>query len=441
VNVTKQKLASVVLASSLILAFAGCGNSIEPSQTAPQDEAGTAASGLALVKTYDVATCDTLPAGSVGRSDFVSQPGDDTFETPLQPEALGTIHTLPAKYPDSWIIVHDANFASMIDGRFLVIDAGADIHALKSSVHGGKVGSIDMAPERNEFYIATTYYSRGVSGDRTDIIAIHDTCTLGKKAEIEIPTKLASGTPTKNRFRLSEDGKFGFAFNFTPAASVSVVDMVNRKVLGEVEIPGCSLVYPMGKRSFASACGDGTMMGTVIDEQGQLVSQDRSEAVVDFDANAMFLKGGKFGGAMYFPTFAGSLLGFDLSGDVPGFLGNWSLLSEEDRLAGWRPGGWHLVASDVERGELFVLMHEGGAEGTHKNPGSEVWVYDIETKERVRRMALGLPGVSIGLADDMLTVVNVESNIDVYDIATGDLRRTIGQTSLAPLLIYEPSGE
>ena len=440
-NVTKQKLASIVLASSLILAFAGCGNSTEPPQTAPQGEADATGSELALVKTYDVVTCDTLPAGSVGRSDFVSQPGDDTFATPLQPEAIGTVHTLPAQYPDGWIVVHDANFPSMIDGRFLIIDAAADIHALKASVHGGKIGSVDIAPERNELYVATTYYSRGVSGERTDIIAVHDTCTLGKKAEIEIPAKLASATPTKNRFRLSEDGRFGFAFNFTPAASVSVVDLVSREVLNEVEIPGCSLVYPMGERSFASACGDGTLLGAVLDEQGQLVSQDRSESVVDFDTNAMFLKGGKFGGEIYFPTFAGSLLGFDLSGDVPVFLGDWSLLSQEEKQAGWRPGGWHLVASDVEKGELFVLMHTGGREGSHKNPGSEVWVYDIETKERVRRMPLRLPAISIGLAGDMLTMVTVESNIDVYDVATGDFRRTIAQTALAPLLIYTPSGE
>jgi hypothetical protein len=38
-------------------------------------------------------------------------------------------------------------------------------------------------------------------------------------------------------------------------------------------------------------------------------------------------------------------------------------------------------------------MHRGG-EDTHKEPGSEVWVYDLATHERIDRITLRHPGLS-----------------------------------------------
>ena len=44
----------------------------------------------------------------------------------LQPEPTGVIETLPADYPNHWIIVQDASFFHMSDGKFIVVDAESD---------------------------------------------------------------------------------------------------------------------------------------------------------------------------------------------------------------------------------------------------------------------------------------------------------------------------
>ena len=62
----------------------------------------------------------------------------------------------------------------------------------------------------------------------------------------------------KNTLRFLNDEQFLLLFNFSPAASVTVIDIVNRKIIAEAAIAGCTLVYPSGKLSFGSLCGDNT---------------------------------------------------------------------------------------------------------------------------------------------------------------------------------------
>ena len=64
----------------------------------------------------------------------------------------------------------------------------------------------------------------------------------------------------------------------------------------------------------------------------------------------------------------------------------WKLQGEGE--AGWRPGGWQLAAYHAPTDRLFVLMHEGGI-WTHKQAGSEVWVYDAASGKRLQRVAAG----------------------------------------------------
>jgi methylamine dehydrogenase heavy chain len=42
---------------------------------------------------------------------------------------------------------------------------------------------------------------------------------------------------------------------------------------------------------------------------------------------------------------------------------------------------------------LYSLVHQGGPD-THKEPGSELWVYDLSTRARVDRIELRSPGLS-----------------------------------------------
>jgi methylamine dehydrogenase heavy chain len=53
----------------------------------------------------------------------------------------------------------------------------------------------------------------------------------------------------------------------------------------------------------------------------------------------------------------------------------------------WRPGGLQHVALHRASGRLYVVVHEGGP-GSHKDPGPEVWVFDVGKRERVGRFAM-----------------------------------------------------
>ena len=51
----------------------------------------------------------------------------------------------------------------------------------------------------------------------------------------------------------------------------------------------------------------------------------------------------------------------------------------------WRPGGYQTHAFHPKSGVLYVLMHKGGAEGSHKNPAEEIWAYDLRNKKLLSR--------------------------------------------------------
>ena len=71
--------------------------------------------------------------------------------------------------------------------------------------------------------------------------------------------------PCSLRRLLTDDERFLLIYNFTPAQSVSVVDIGERKFVGEVETAGCALVYPTGRRSFFSICSDGALLVMTLD--------------------------------------------------------------------------------------------------------------------------------------------------------------------------------
>ena len=72
----------------------------------------------------------------------------------------------------------------------------------------------------------------------------------------------------------------------------------------------------------------------------------------------------------------------------------WPLFDDTDRAAEWRIGGTqHLARARRAADRLYALVHQGGAD-THKQPGTEVWVYDSPRAQRVQRIAMRNPLVS-----------------------------------------------
>lgn len=357
----------------------------------------------------------------------------------IQPEQIGIIETLPETYPAHWIIAQDASFFHMNDGKIIVLDADSDDPAerYKGMFNASFIAQFYQAKTRPEMYVVETFHARGTRGERTDVLTIYDKRTLAPSGEVVIPPKRASEMPLDFNLQLLDNEKLALVYNFTPATSVSVVDLVAREFLAEIPIPGCSLVYPMGGRSFASLCADGTILSVSLDENGQQVSASRSEKVFDANEDPLIEKAALIDGVGYFPTFSGNVVPIDLSGSTAVTGEPWSLAADKDD--GWLPGGLQVTASD-SMGHLYVLMHKDSYDGSHKDPGIEVWVFDTDARRRINRIELQLPAISIEVTRDdepLLVVTNVNMEIDVYDAGGGEHLRTIGNFGQeTPLLLH-----
>jgi len=357
----------------------------------------------------------------------------------IQPEPTGVIQSLPESYPPHWVLLQDGAFFHMRDGKVIVVDADSDDPAtrIKGMFNASFIGQFYQARTRPEMYIVETFYSRGTRGERTDVLTIVDKANLAPIGEVVIPPKRASMMPLNYHLQVVDDEKLALVNNFTPATSVTVVDLVNRQFLAEIPIPGCSLVYPMAGRAFASLCTDGTMLSVQIGDDGTMASSARSDVFFDANSDPLIEKAALIDGVAYFPTFLGRVVPVDLTGDEPEVGDAWSLVG--NAAGGWRPGGLAVTGTDGA-GRMYVLMHPEGYEGSHKDPGTEVWVFDVDKRRRVQRIELALPAISIGLTRDdepLLVTTNVNLEIDVYDAHSGEHQRTLSDTGAqTPFLLH-----
>src|SRR3984957_6446484 len=282
------------------------------------------------------------------------------FPNPLPAEAIPKVQTLPAKYPTTW------SFLNYAGDRIELRNVGSDSREAKGKLQGHDSATLLVPDKRPEFYVADTVWSRGVRGTRTDFITIYDTQTLNPIGEIVLPgTKRALITAMEGLITFTDDQRMALVFNFTPASSVAVVDLVKRQVLGEVEIPGCSLVYPSGTRGFSTLCSSGTMLTVRLDANGAVAGRSESKAFNPLDTDPLFTQSAALGGVRYFPSLHGRLQPGDMKGEDVKVLPDWPLLTAAEAPEDGRPSGWQVVAGDEQK-LLYVLMQPDAHEGTHK---------------------------------------------------------------------------
>src|SRR5699024_4805432 len=182
---------------------------------------------------------------------------------------------------------------------------------------------------------------------------------------------------------ISDDDRFVYVFNFTPAQSVSVVDTKSREFVGEIEISGCTLNYVIGDRRFASLCGNGDLLVVTLNDEGKEVDR---QYVPFFDPDKIELIERAARGAdrmYYFVSVGGVVHPVDFSGDKPKVLPTWSLTEGLEGRADWGPGGWQLITVAPALNRLYVLMHPEHDESKWENPSKTIWVFDLETHEKV----------------------------------------------------------
>jgi len=289
-------------------------------------------------------------------------------------------------------------------------------------------------------YSPETYFSRGTRGQRTDVVTLYDTGTLNVVGEIAIPPKRSSNLPMIANAALTDDDRFLLIYNFNPGQSITVVDTKTRKFVREVESPGCALAYPTGPRSFFSVCGDGSLLLVNLGDDGA-ARQKRTQSLLNMTADPVTEKAVRIGETWYFVSFDGRIYPIKADAEHAALGDSWWLTSDAQRKAGWRPGGVQQLAVSARLSKLYAIMHRGPL-ATHKDPGKDIWVYDVASKQRVQQIALKNPASSIQLSSDaqpLLYCIFIDStDLDIYDAASGKLLRSVDHVGTTPTVLVTP---
>ncbi len=357
-------------------------------------------------------------------------------EVPVDP--MSPTRILPDPSPH-WVWLSDIVFPFMVDGRAWLVDAdsGEFLGMLNT---GFGYGSLVVPPSYKQLYSPETYFSRGTRGTRTDVVTFYDPRTLFPTGEVEIPPKRISGLATLTHTGLTDDERFLIIYNFTPAQSVTVVDVEQRRLVGEFDAAGCALVLPSGARRFQMICADGSLLTLTLSDTGEVVGRTRGEPFFDPDTDPVTEKAVRWGDTWVFASFEGYAHLVDVSGSTPKPTGRWSLFSAGERAENWRIGGFQHLALHEKTGRLYSLVHQGGKD-SHKDPGTRVLVYDLAGKKKIASIDLTGPALLIQVTqdDEPLLLANLESALEVHDARSGAHLRSIA-VGLTPITMQTPRG-
>ncbi|XOV83787.1 MAG: amine dehydrogenase large subunit [bacterium] len=292
------------------------------------------------------------------------------------------------------------------------------------------VGTLKLAipADKNEFYSLETYMTRMYRGTRTDVVTVRSKDTLAVTHEIEIPARSYEGMSLLHAAALTDDDRFLLGFNMTPGQSVSVVDVQQKKFVGELDTTGCALVYPTVQRRFHLLCGDGSIATLQLDASGRLLTRARTVSFFDPAADPVMEKGARQGDTWYFTSFNGLIYKVAVVAGETQIEAPWSLTTEVERDNQWKPGGMvPMTARDADN-SLYVLMHQGPAD-THKQAGTQVWVFDPAERSRKTVIVLKHPAQSVHLTRGkkpyLLALSEESDRIDVYHADSGEWSHVI----------------
>lgn len=350
----------------------------------------------------------------------------------LPVEPIPTVTALPATWPKSWVLLNDFNFNSIVDGRVVVVDTASANQPLKGIVRASQFANSLLSVRRGELLTAETFYTRLTRGARTDAITFWSMADLQPKGEVLLPGgKRQLSVTYPQLFQFTNADKWALVANFTPAQTVSVVDLDARKVLGEVDLPGCSQIYPTGERGFSSFCADGSLYSVMLDASGKVAQTATIKNVQDIDHQALFSTPAWVGQTAWFVGQRGLIQGFDFSGPLAKMIaGSFSVGTAPGAAPEWRPGGWQVINADAA-GHLYVLMNPAGREGSHKDGGTEVWVFDPAKQARIARIPLKAQSTAVAVTREdtpHLVLARADGVIDIYDVNSGAFVRTLGAT-------------
>ena len=311
-------------------------------------------------------------------------------------------------------------------GAYLFDSASGDMLGLLSLT--AYTPAVAVNRSRGEVYAAESYLSRLYRGKREDVLTVYDIATLSPVAEINIPDKISEVTGDIN-IGLMGNGKHVTVYNFTPAQSVSVIDVENRSFAAEISTPGCAMIMPVNDASFLMVCGDGSVQLIRLADDGTESKRVRSDKFFSVEDDAVFDRTARTRDGWLLVSHAGLVFEVSVNESKISVSEPWSMVSDAERKGLWRPGGSGPLT--IHRGSnlAFILMHQGKVD-THHEPGSELWIFDTDKHKRVRRWVLDKPFTKILVLQGerpRLVAVTKDGELQVYDALQQRFERTIAE--------------
>lgn len=325
-----------------------------------------------------------------------------------------------------------------------IFDAGTG--KMVGMVNTSRDSDMAIDPAGKFYYVAETIWSKVNRGTRQDLVSVYDSKTLKLISEISTPGRLIVGGFTTN-FVLTDDGKTAYDYNFDPASSVNIIDMVKRKFVRAVELPGCAGMIPNPGVGFSSLCADGTIATVAI--KGATQDITRTEPFFDAAADPIFSntvhdrKKKQVVMVSYTGLIRTASIGGKVEVSAPFSIQEAGGMKPADIKPldiAWYPGGMQPIALHRPSGTLWVLMHKGEY-WSHKEGAEEIWGVDLATKKLVKRIPVeGEPGNIQITQDDaaMIMVNSYKGKALVIDSKTGEVKHEIENAGGGLITVVEP---
>jgi methylamine dehydrogenase heavy chain len=380
--------------------------------------AGMAASALLLARAAPGEAADDLAA--------------DAKLQLAEPHVTATLSPTDARR----LFVLDTAFPAAEAARTYVLDgATGQIEGMFNQAYWPNFA---VSPDGSELYAVDSYWEKHTRGKRSDYIVVRDARTLQVSEDIPLPAGRLLIVSKKYNFDVTPDGRYGLTYNLAPQTAVTVTDLKARKSVGTIGIPGCGLIFAQAPNRFSSLCADGAIATVTFDESANATIR-RTANVFDAKNDPAFEHSGwdKHHQMLYLVTYHGMVVPVDLAGEQAVRGAAWSLASDAERRAGWRPGGWQVCHFHSSKRRLYVLMHRGH-DWTHKNSGTEVWVFEPASGRRIQRVKLPEPAQSIAVSQDedaLLYAIGDDYRIYAFGLATGKLLYKTAPLGFTPQLL------
>lgn len=271
----------------------------------------------------------------------------------------------------------------------------ADDLTYKGDYATGLQPQLALAPDAASAVVASAFPKRITYGPIEAVLQKFDVATLKTEADVVISPKFAEISPQQGQIQLSADGARAYVQNATPASSVSVVDLKSGKMTAEIPTPGCWQINlaPDGQR-FSSLCGDGSVLTVRLGPDGKAAGQVMSKPLFSVDKDPLFAQGQRVEGDLVFVSYSGVFYRISDKGEGAQLVDTFAFAKGVP--GEWAPGGYAVMGYSAPYGIMFVAMHSGAKDGSHKDPSEEIWAVDLAHRTVLYRSAAkGLTQIAV----------------------------------------------